>query len=73
MWSMQIAVAQPDKPFQEPGEVCRSCQDFWVSQGMEPKIMEQLMRGGEMVTTERGTPIVVCGHCDGDVILRLNG
>ena len=64
---MSTALQEPANPFQRPGEVCTSCQEFWTSQNLPPKHMVSL----GSFTEEKAIEIVVCPHCDGDMILRL--
>lgn len=64
---MSVTVERP-VAFQEPGQVCESCRAFWKAQNLPPQRMISLGKS----TEERGIEIVVCPHCDGDTILRLN-
>lgn len=65
---------EDDKPhgrLQLAGEFCLSCKDFWDSQKLPLKRMVNVHDAhGEVMTTDEGIPIVVCPHCDGELILR---
>lgn len=65
---METTLQQPENPFQKPGEICESCKEFWESQNLSPRTMVSIGKD----TDERGIEIVVCPHCDGYTILRLN-
>jgi hypothetical protein len=58
----------------DAGSLCQSCYKFWTHQGLEPKrLVHVRYEGGDEITTENHQiPIVICPHCDGDVILRLS-
>jgi hypothetical protein len=57
----------------DAGAFCESCYKFWAHQSLEPKRLVHVFDedGEPMLTVQHGIPIVVCPHCDGDVILRL--
>jgi hypothetical protein len=61
------------KPLPQAGEVCSSCEPFWTSQKMGPKYLVHVFDPeGNPLKTDSGIEIIVCPHCDGDLILRLD-
>jgi hypothetical protein len=57
----------------DAGSLCASCYKFWAHQGLEPKRMVTVVHddGRPMHTDAKHIPIVICPHCDGDIILKL--
>lgn len=57
----------------QAGQVCKGCKDFWEAQKIPPKYLVHVFdEDGNPLKTDSGIEIVVCPHCDGDVILRLD-
>ena len=65
------AQGHPDDHLQQAGETCLSCKDFWEDQNLPAKRMVNVVDArGNVIKTDKGLPIVVCPHCDGELILR---
>jgi hypothetical protein len=70
---METILAEFENPFQQEGEVCWSCEPFWEEEKLGPKRMVAVRNAkGDIITTRNhNIEIVVCPHCDGDLILKL--
>jgi hypothetical protein len=65
--------ARKRKPLPEAGDICQGCSKFWLARKLSPKRMVTVFNAdGDPIKTEKGLEIVVCPHCDGDTILRLD-
>ena len=61
-----------EKQLAKAGDICESCAKFWRHQKLEPKRLVHVFDAdGNVMQTEGGRDIVICPHCDGDLILKL--
>jgi hypothetical protein len=66
-------MSAPKHKLPKAGDLCTSCAKFWRAQKLNPKYMVTVFDAdGNPITTENNLEVVICPHCDGDMILNLD-
>jgi hypothetical protein len=68
-----MSVDKAKRKLPKAGDVCGNCQEFWQTQGLNPKRLVHVFDAdGNPLATDSGIEVIVCPHCDGDLILKLD-
>lgn len=61
------------KPKPQAGDICTSCSKFWNAQNLPVKYLVHVFDedGNAILTEVKKDEIIVCPHCDGQLILNL--